>query len=283
MKDGDWAEYGRRDHAGRRAARSNEGVRLVYHHHMGTIVESEADIDAFMSATGRGRASAARHRPRHLGRRRSGGPGARAIATRISHVHTKDVRKAVMEQAEGGGLELPRFRARRASTRCRATAWSISSPCSANCRAIRGWVVIEAEQDPEEGQSAHLCQDGLCQPHPLPEGSRTALTTGTMASRMSEAPASKPMPTPDDRRTGASIPSRRPRPAGPMSASTSTGSRRPEPRGKTRATGRPASSCSPARRRFRPAARISASSAGARRRSSRIRGRSMCRRDRTGR
>ena len=51
MAAGDWAEFGRRitQVAERTLA---EGVRLVYHHHMGTIVESETDIDAFMAATG---------------------------------------------------------------------------------------------------------------------------------------------------------------------------------------------------------------------------------------
>ena len=51
MRAGDWAEFGRR--VTQVAERTlQEGVRLVYHHHMGTIVESEADIDAFMNATG---------------------------------------------------------------------------------------------------------------------------------------------------------------------------------------------------------------------------------------
>src|ERR687890_640787 len=51
MKDGDWDEFGRR--VTQVAERTlQEGVRLVYHHHMGTIVQSEADIDAFMRATG---------------------------------------------------------------------------------------------------------------------------------------------------------------------------------------------------------------------------------------
>jgi inosose dehydratase len=29
-----------------------KGVRPVYHHHMGTIVQSQEDIEAFMMATG---------------------------------------------------------------------------------------------------------------------------------------------------------------------------------------------------------------------------------------
>ncbi len=33
----------------------------------------------------------------------------------------------------------------------------------ANCPAIRGWVVVEAEQDPKKANPLHLCQDGLRQ------------------------------------------------------------------------------------------------------------------------
>ena len=36
---------------------------MVYHHHMGTIVESAADIDRFMAMAGPAHPAAARHRP----------------------------------------------------------------------------------------------------------------------------------------------------------------------------------------------------------------------------
>src|SRR5215217_6959156 len=51
MQPADWTAFGRRITAVAEAT-LREGVRLVYHHHMGTIVESEEDIDAFMAATG---------------------------------------------------------------------------------------------------------------------------------------------------------------------------------------------------------------------------------------
>ena len=98
----DWAQFGQRmTEVGDRTLA--EGVRLVYHHHMGTVVESEAEIDALMAATGpsvhllldtghatfggrrSGRAGAAlsrAHQPRaHQGRaRRRDGGGASASA-----------------------------------------------------------------------------------------------------------------------------------------------------------------------------------------------------------
>ncbi len=47
----EWAEFGRRVTAIGDAVLS-DGMRLVYHHHMGTVVQSETDIDALMLATG---------------------------------------------------------------------------------------------------------------------------------------------------------------------------------------------------------------------------------------
>jgi sugar phosphate isomerase/epimerase len=91
MKDADWQVFGRR--ITQVAERTlSEGVRLVYHHHMGTIVQSEADIDAFMGATG-----PAVHLLLDTGHATWGGANPAALArryrNRISHVHTKDVRQ----------------------------------------------------------------------------------------------------------------------------------------------------------------------------------------------
>lgn len=140
-----WAQFGRRLTEVAEATLS-EGVRLVYHHHMGTVVQSEADIDALMTHTG-----PAVHLLLDTGHATWGGTDPAALAARyrarIGHVHAKDVRRAVMERA-------------------RAEDWSflhsvvegvytvpgdgmIDYP--AVFRALpdyEGWVVIEAEQDP---------------------------------------------------------------------------------------------------------------------------------------
>ena len=82
-------------------------MRLVYHHHMGTVVESEADIDALMEATGE-----AVHLLLDTGHATWGGADPAALArryrARISHFHAKDVRKAIMDKARREELELPR-------------------------------------------------------------------------------------------------------------------------------------------------------------------------------
>jgi inosose dehydratase len=145
LKPGDWPEFGRRvtQVAERTLA---EGVRLVYHHHMGTIVESQADIDAFMKATGE-----AAHLLLDTGHATWGGADPAALARRyrgrIGHVHAKDVRREVME-------------------RSKAEDWSFLDAVIAGVYTVpgdgmvdfvsvfreldgySGWVVVEAEQDP---------------------------------------------------------------------------------------------------------------------------------------
>ena len=145
MPAGGWREFGRRM-TEVAAATLAEGVRLTYHHHMGTVVQSEADIDAFMAATGpevnllldTGHAAFAGADPVALARRYRG---------RIGHVHTKDVRAAMMAES-------------------RARDWSFLNSVVAGVFTVpgdgmidfaavfrelpgyAGWVVLEAEQDP---------------------------------------------------------------------------------------------------------------------------------------
>jgi inosose dehydratase len=163
MAADDWAQFGRRitEVAERTLA---EGVRLVYHHHMGTIVESEADIDAFMAATGE-----AAHLLLDTGHATWGGADpvklAQRYRARISHVHAKDVRKGVMEQARredwsfldsilGKGRELG--------------VYTVPGDGMVDYPAVfkalpgySGWVVVEAEQDPEKAHPLTYAKKGV--------------------------------------------------------------------------------------------------------------------------
>ncbi len=143
----DWAEFGARMTRVAEATAA-EGVRLAYHHHMGTVVQSEADIDALMAATG-----PSVHLLLDTGHATWGGADPAALArryrTRIAHVHTKDVRALVMRQAA-------------------AEDWSFLDAVVAGVYTVpgdgmvdfgrvfaelpgyAGWVVIEAEQDPSK-------------------------------------------------------------------------------------------------------------------------------------
>ena len=145
MPDPAWTEFGRRVTAvaDRTCA---EGVRLVYHHHMGTIVQSERDIDAFMTTTGpsvhllldTGHATFAGADPAMLARR---------WRSRISHVHAKDVRREVMERVR---TELMSF-----LDAVVAGVFTVPgdgcidyAPVLRELAEYAGWVVVEAEQDP---------------------------------------------------------------------------------------------------------------------------------------
>jgi inosose dehydratase len=123
-----------------------EGVRLVYHHHMGTIVQSEADIDALMAATG-----PSVHLLLDTGHAAWGGADPVALAARyrdrISHVHAKDVRPGVMRSAQASDWSFLRSVVEGVYT----VPGDGMVDYSAVFRALHGysgWVVIEAEQDP---------------------------------------------------------------------------------------------------------------------------------------
>lgn len=163
MKAGEWPEFGCRitEVAERTLA---EGIRLVYHHHIGTIVESAADIDAFMAATGE-----AAHLLLDTGHATWGGADPAALArryrARISHVHAKDVRRAVMDQARredwsfldavlGQGSELG--------------VYTVPGDGIVDYPAVfrelsgySGWIVVEAEQDPQKAHPLTYAKKGI--------------------------------------------------------------------------------------------------------------------------
>lgn len=163
LAPGDWAEFGRRITQVAEHTRA-EGVRLVYHHHMGTVVESEADIDAFMAATGE-----AAHLLLDTGHATWGGADPAALArryrARISHVHAKDVRRPIMEKARardwsfldavlGEGSELG--------------VYTVPGDGMVDYPAVfrelpgySGWVVVEAEQDPEKAEPLAYAKKGV--------------------------------------------------------------------------------------------------------------------------
>lgn len=74
------------------------GLQLVYHHHMGTVVQTPEEVDRFMAGTG-----PAVNLLLDTGHMTWGGGDAVAMAKkyadRIGHVHTKDVRAPIAEKA----------------------------------------------------------------------------------------------------------------------------------------------------------------------------------------
>lgn len=153
----EWERFGERMTAFAGMVRG-EGLQLVYHHHMGTIVESEAEIDRFMAVTGE-----AVHLLLDTGHATWGGAAparlARHYRARISHVHCKDIREEVMRQANAGDW----------SFLDAVLAGVYTVPGDGMIDFVRvlkelpgysGWVVVEAEQDPEKAEPAHYAKLG---------------------------------------------------------------------------------------------------------------------------
>ena len=137
---------------------ASQGITLAYHHHMGTVVQTEAEIDRFMGVT-----SPAVGLLLDTGHATWGGGDPARIArhwkARIHHVHCKDIREAVM------------WRSNRED-------WSFLESVLAGVytvpgdglidyvRVLRelqgysGWIVVEAEQDPKVSPPLEMAKIG---------------------------------------------------------------------------------------------------------------------------
>jgi inosose dehydratase len=127
---------------------ADQGMPLAYHHHMGSFIESEADVDALMSGS----------TPEvkllfDTGHLLFGGADVMATlnrwADRVHHVHYKDIRPEVVRDV----------RANRRSFLDAVIAGAFTVPgdgcidfaeVTQKLKAMdyHGWIVVEAEQDP---------------------------------------------------------------------------------------------------------------------------------------
>jgi inosose dehydratase len=123
-----------------------EGMRIVYHHHMGSVVQSEDDIHAFMAHTG----------PSvdlllDTGHAVWGGSDPAALAARyrdrITHVHTKDIRPEVRARSEAEDWSFLKSVLNGVYTVPGDGTIDFVS-IFRNLPGYDGWVVLEAEQDP---------------------------------------------------------------------------------------------------------------------------------------
>jgi inosose dehydratase len=123
-----------------------EGVQLAYHPHMGTVVQTGPEIDRLMAETedslklllDTGHLMFAGADPAAIARRHHG---------RIAHVHLKDVRLAVMQQALEQDVSFLES--------VIAGVFTVPSDGDIDFAAVMrslmpydGWLVVEAEQDP---------------------------------------------------------------------------------------------------------------------------------------
>jgi inosose dehydratase len=125
-----------------------QGVRVAYHHHMGAYVETPADVDRLMSHVGA-----------EVGLLFDSGhmtfAGGDAVAmlekhvARVCHVHCKDVRPAVIKLARNRNWSFLEAVINGAFTVPGDGAVDFESLIAILHRnRYRGWLVVEAEQDP---------------------------------------------------------------------------------------------------------------------------------------
>lgn len=126
----------------------DQGMTMAYHHHMGTIIESEDDVNWLMEGTG----------PEvklcfDTGHLLFGGGDVMATLNRwgdrVHHVHFKDIRPAVVQQTRENDLSF--------LDAVVAGAFTVPGDGCINFQAVSdalkamdycGWIVVEAEQDP---------------------------------------------------------------------------------------------------------------------------------------
>ena len=143
-----WGRFGMRLTAFAQKLKQEYGLTLVYHHHMGTIVQTEAEIDRLMASTGD-----AVHLLLDTGHVTWGGGDPARVARnhrgRIAHVHTKDVRGEGMLASNSGDWSF--LRSVLAGVYTVPGDGIVDFPAVfAELAGYEGWVVVEAEQDPEK-------------------------------------------------------------------------------------------------------------------------------------
>ncbi len=128
-----------------------QGIALVYHHHMGTVVESEDEIDRLMANTGP-------HAKLLLdtGHCLFGGGNPERVARkhmdRVGHIHAKNVRPAIARQVRDEKLSFLEGVRRGVFTVPGDTEGGVDFLPVLKAAAEHGyggWLVIEAEQDPD--------------------------------------------------------------------------------------------------------------------------------------
>ncbi len=134
---------------GRRAA--DNGLRIVYHHHTGTGVQTQEDVERLMASTDPGLVWLLLDTA-HI---TLGGGDALALAEefaeRICHVHLKNVRANVLERVRSEGLSFWDSIKAGIFTVPGDPEGMIDLDPILNVlaeRGFRGWLLVEAEQDP---------------------------------------------------------------------------------------------------------------------------------------
>jgi inosose dehydratase len=157
FRDEQWRAYGERLNAFG-AHLLARGVRLAYHHHMGAYVETPDDVDRLMAATGddvgllfdSGHMTFAGGDAVAMLRRHAG---------RVCHVHCKDVRPAVVRMARNRDWSFLDAVINGAFTVPGDGVIDFAGLLAIlDAHDYRGWLVVEAEQDPAVAPS-YVCAE----------------------------------------------------------------------------------------------------------------------------
>lgn len=139
---------------------SDQGMPIAYHHHMAAVIETEEELDLLMKHSGDGLPLL--YDAGHMAF--AGGDVLRVIDkhhARISHVHTKDVRKSIIY-----GLDRTKESFLDAVIQ---GAFTVPGDGSLDFEAIvkrlasygyEGWFVVEAEQDPVKNPPLEMAKVG---------------------------------------------------------------------------------------------------------------------------
>ncbi len=143
------------------------GMRLCYHHHMGTGVQTRDDVDRLMATTDPGVV----HLLLDTGHIHFAGGDplslAEAYAERISHVHLKNIRQGVMDEALANGYSFEEAIKHGVFTVPGDPEGCLDFEPILRVlaqRGYRGWLVVEAEQDPDKANPldhARMARDYL--------------------------------------------------------------------------------------------------------------------------
>ncbi len=147
MKDSEWPQFCERLSAVAAYVKS-EGLHVAYHHHMGTVIETEAEIEKLMAGTTEdvgllldtGHLTFAQANPLKI---------AQNYRDRIVHVHCKDVRLDMLESFQDGSKSF--------LDGVLAGVFTVHGDGGVDflpvlkelaAASYEGWLVVEAEQDP---------------------------------------------------------------------------------------------------------------------------------------
>ena len=162
MTDAEWDRFSQ-GYEALSAFAAAEGVKMGYHHHMGTIIESAADIDRFMAMAGphtrllldTGHCTFGGADPAEVARR---------YMDRVTHIHAKNIRPAVMAEVRAQGLSFLEGVRRGAFTVPGDPEGCVDFEPVLKIAAdagYQGWLVIEAEQDSAVREPYHYQKMGF--------------------------------------------------------------------------------------------------------------------------